>query len=312
MPALSTLKSNQTRAKNALAKEEQEANELLQQELSSINEQQIMKYSLSIGKSILSLETKLTRLEVTNDKLMDAYEEESNSEASAEFQSILEQDSEFMDSVIDKVSQLKVLKEEVERKRRELDTNHTQNLEQRLTQVQEQMSLLQSSQTRSEEFCLQPPLTGAVKPTQIDIPTYSRDVLKWKEFWDMFEASVHNEKRYVNIDKFTYLKSKLSGDALEAIAGYQLLNENYQIVVDVLKKRFGNKQVVIDSYYHNLSHLPVATNQAISLRQCYDAIERNLRSPEAVGEDVNHRHFIALISEKLPQRVLYQLYMLKA
>ena len=31
-----------------------------------------------------------------------------------------------------------------------------------------------------------------------------------------------------------------------------------------------------------------------------------------MGEDVNHRHFIALISEKLPQRVLYQLYMLKA
>ena len=312
MPALSTLKSNRTRAKNALAKEEQEANELLQQELSSINEQQIMKYSLSIGKSILSLETKLTRLEVANDKLMDAYEEESNSEASAEFQSILEQDSEFMDSVIDKVSQLKVLKEEVERKRRELDTSHTQNLEQRLTQVQEQMSLLQSSQTRSEELRLQPPLTGAVKPTQIDIPTYSGDVLKRKEFWDMFEASVHKEKRYASIDKFTYLKSKLSGDALEAIAGYQLLNENYQIVVDVLKKRFGNKQVIIDSYYHNLSHLPVATNQASSLRQCYDAIERNLRSLEAVGEDVNHRHFIALISEKLPQRVLYQLYMLKA
>jgi len=77
----------------------------------------------------------------------------------------------------------------------------------------------------------------------------------------------------------------------------------------VLKKRFGNKQVVID---YNLSHLPVTTNQASSLRQCYDAIERNLRSLEAIGEDVNHRHFIALISEKLPQRVLYQLYMLKA
>jgi len=32
MPALSTLKSNRTRARNALAKEEQEANELLQQD----------------------------------------------------------------------------------------------------------------------------------------------------------------------------------------------------------------------------------------------------------------------------------------
>ena len=121
----------------------------------------------------------------------------------------------------------------------------------------------------------------------------------------MFEASIHKEKRYANIEKFTYLKPKLSGDALEAIAGYQLSKENYQMVVNVLKKRFGNKQVVIDSYYHNLSHLPVVTNQTSSLHQCYDAIERNFRSLEAIGENVNHRHFIALISEKLPQRVLY-------
>jgi len=80
-----------------------------------------------------------------------AYEEESNPEASAEFQSTLEQDSEFMDNVIDKVSQLKVLKEEIEKKRRELDTNHTQNLKQRLT---------------------------AVRPAQTYIPTYSGNVFK--------------------------------------------------------------------------------------------------------------------------------------
>ena len=103
-------------------------------------------------------------------------------QASAEFQSTLEQDSEFMDNVIDKVSQLKVLQVEVERRKRELDTNHTQNLEQHLTQVQEQMSLLQSSQTRSEQYHLQPPLPRAVRRTQTDISPYSGDVLKWNEF----------------------------------------------------------------------------------------------------------------------------------
>jgi len=164
MPALSTLKSKRTRAKNALSREEQEANELLQQEMSEINEQQILKYSLSIGKSILNLETRLTRLEEANDNLMDALEEE---DASTEFQSTLDQDSEF----IDKVSQLKVLKEEVERKRRELDTSHTQTLEQRLTRIQEQMSSLQNSQTSSEQSHFQPPLVGAAKPSQIDIRT---------------------------------------------------------------------------------------------------------------------------------------------
>ena len=57
------------------------------------------------------------------------------------------------------------------------------------------------------------------------------------------------------------------------LAGYQLSNENYTVVFDVLKKRFGKKQLVIDAYYHDLSHLPPATNQLSSLHQCYDTIK---------------------------------------
>ena len=73
MPALSSLKSNRTRAKTALAKEEEEANTLLQSELTELNEdREIDRYLLSIGKVILNLETKLARLETADEKLMDA------------------------------------------------------------------------------------------------------------------------------------------------------------------------------------------------------------------------------------------------
>ena len=118
MPALSTLKGNRTRAKTALTREEQEANELLQQECDCSSEQQIVKFSLMIGKAILNLETKFSRLETANDKLMDAIDVESDFEAASEFQTVLDQDSELMDNVINKVSQLKTLKEEIERKRK--------------------------------------------------------------------------------------------------------------------------------------------------------------------------------------------------
>lgn len=63
MPALSILKNNWTRARNALTKEEYKK---LIKEASRINQHKIMKYSLSIGKSILSLETKLTWLDRSN------------------------------------------------------------------------------------------------------------------------------------------------------------------------------------------------------------------------------------------------------
>ena len=110
MPALSMLKSNQTRAKNALAREEGEANELLQQDWSDNNEQQIVKFCLTIGKVILNLETKLSRLEVANDKLGEAYDNGNDVETATEFHTTLDEDSEFMDNVISKVSQLKIQK----------------------------------------------------------------------------------------------------------------------------------------------------------------------------------------------------------
>ena len=108
-----------------------------------------------------------------------------------------------------------------------------------------------------------------------------------------------------------YLKSKLTKEALDAISGYQLSNSNYEVVVDVLKKRFGNAQLIIDGHYRSLAHLPAATNQSGKLKQCYDTMECHLRSLEALGENIEHCHFVALITEKLPQKVLYQLYMMK-
>ena len=226
---------------------------------------------------------------------------------------MLDEDSEFIDNVIGKVSQLRLLKEELERKRREMESSLTQGLECRLTQIQEQVTSIQSHRPSEVSSIWAPTLAvGSIKPPHLDMPTFAGDIVKWKEFWDMFNAAVHSNDKCANIDKFSCLKSKLCGDALQAISGYQLSNENYPVIVDVLKCRFGNKQLIVDAHYHDLSHLPPATNQVNSLRKCYDAIERNLRNLKAIGEDVNHRHFVALICEKLPQRVLYQLYMLKA
>jgi len=41
-------------------------------------------------------------------------------------------------------------------------------------------------------------------------------------------------------------------------------------------------------------------------------MECSLHSLEALGENIDYRHFVEMISEKLPQKVLHQLYMLKS
>ena len=60
--------------------------------------------------------TKLSRFETANEKLIDVFDAENAPKAATEFQATLDEDSELMDSIISKVSQLKTLKDEVEKK----------------------------------------------------------------------------------------------------------------------------------------------------------------------------------------------------
>jgi len=52
-----------------------------------------------------------------------------------------------------------------------------------------------------------------------------------------------------NLDIVTYLKSKFRKEALEAISGNQLSIDSYKVTVDVLKRKFGRPQLIIDTHY---------------------------------------------------------------
>ena len=122
MPLISTLKSSRTREKRALIKEQGETEELLQTDPSD-NPQENLKLSLSIGKVLLNLETKLKRLETANDKLAEAFEQGEDMEAAEQFQTTLDEESELIDNTITQISRLKLVKEELERRRRESESS---------------------------------------------------------------------------------------------------------------------------------------------------------------------------------------------
>ena len=115
MPTVTTLKSSRTREKKALVREKTEAETLLQTEWTD-SQQEMLKLSLSTSKVLLSLETKLARLEIANDKLAEALEQEENTEALEQFQTTLDEESELIEDTIGKIAQLKIMKEEIEKR----------------------------------------------------------------------------------------------------------------------------------------------------------------------------------------------------
>jgi hypothetical protein len=69
--------------------------------------------------------------------------------------------------------------------------------------------------------------------------------MKFKNFWDQFEAAVHNNETLPDVQKFTYLRSVLGGVAYQTIDGLEVTGANYNHAVDTLKHRFGRKRLAI-------------------------------------------------------------------
>ena len=84
------------------------------------------------------------------------------------------------------------------------------------------------------------------------------------------------------INKFSYLKTLLIGKAKYALNSLELTSGNHDEAVLILKSRFGDPQVVIQSNIDVLLALhPVSSSSNITdLRKIYDKVEtvsRNLR-----------------------------------
>ena len=106
--------------------------------------------------------------------------------------------------------------------------------------------------------------------------SFSGDKLKWNELGIHLHSKCIETKELSKTEKFNYLKSKLSGDALKAISGLLLSNDNYDIAIDILKTRFGRDQELIDLHYTQLINLQPANNKTNSLRSLLCDIEKHL------------------------------------
>ena len=115
---------------------------------------------------------------------------------------------------------------------------------------------------------------------KLNLPTFTGNPLQWFTFWDSFQAAVHSNTTLGDIQKFSYLKAQLTGDAARAISGFPLTNDNYTKAVQLLKERFGNASKVINAHMQSLLDLPNPKYELASLQPFYDTMESHIRGLE--------------------------------
>ena len=110
---------------------------------------------------------------------------------------------------------------------------------------------------------------------KLQLPNFDGYILKWPEFWDIYELSVHRQD-IPNVMKFSYLKGALRGSAALAITGISVTNEKYDVAIIILRERFGNKESIIEALYAKLQHLPKSSDRFGDIKHTYDVIEKLL------------------------------------
>ena len=146
-----------------------------------------------------------------------------------------------------------------------------------------------------------------VKLPKLSIKRFGGDLTKWTTFWDAFDAAVHSNPHLSNIEKFNYLNSLLESTAAEAVTGLSLTDANYSAAVAILKKRFGNTQLIVNRHMDALLRLTAVTSHhdVKGLRRLCDAIEANVRGLKALEVDSESYGslMVSILMNKMPSEI---------
>ena len=136
----------------------------------------------------------------------------------------------------------------------------------------------------------------------LQLPTFDGNPVNFPTFFEAFKV-VHEDANLPDASKLTYLSGQLRGRALSAIESFAHVDANYSEAIELLKTKYGNKDVIINTFLDNIINLKAPTRDYTSFDKFVSAVESNCRQLKAIDSTLCHdsRYLLArLIELKLP------------
>ena len=95
-----------------------------------------------------------------------------------------------------------------------------------------------------------------VRLPKLEISKFGGNPREFRTFQDAFRVAIDDNSNISNIEKFTYLRSYLMGEAEAAINGLAATDANYKEAFEILEQRYGNKQIIVNSHMDTFIKLP--------------------------------------------------------
>ena len=125
--------------------------------------------------------------------------------------------------------------------------------------------------------------------------------------YENFECAIVNNNDLSGIQKLTYLRSLIEGQASSTIKGLALTNSNFDVAMNLLKERYNNKQLLISAHMTSLLSLDkvIDIRDVSRLRKTYDKVEIQICSLENLGitSSMYGPLLVPILMQKLPEEL---------
>ena len=161
-----------------------------------------------------------------------------------------------------------------------------------------------SNSTSHSEISNSLGLRVKAKLPKLSLKKFHGEAMLFSPFWDSFVSAVDENQTLSDVEKFNYLESLLEGTAAAAIRGLPLTADNHEAAKNILKKRFGQPQIIINAHMESLVKIAAVTSDSNlkRRRELYDQVEAHVRALQALGVESGSygKLLIPLLMEKLP------------
>ncbi|XP_053686332.1 uncharacterized protein LOC128735874 [Sabethes cyaneus] len=129
--------------------------------------------------------------------------------------------------------------------------------------------------------------SSQVRLPDVNFPTFSGNFETWLNFHDLYVSLVHSSVELSNIQKFYYLRSSLTGDALQLIRTIPISASNYPVAWNLLIEHYQNPARLKQSYLDALFEFSVLKKEsALDLHSLVEKFEANVKVLQQLGEKI--------------------------
>ncbi|XP_055591231.1 uncharacterized protein LOC129743272 [Uranotaenia lowii] len=178
--------------------------------------------------------------------------------------------------------------------REEVNMRIIKDFENRFFEIKHSLGVLEAAESRScTSVQTVKPSTAVdsmprIKLPELKLPTFSGKLQDWITFRDTFTSMIHNNAHLSDIDKFTYLRTSLTDDALIEIGSIELTSANYTIAWRTLENTFENRKLLVKSYLDVLFAVsPMSEESYDQLNRVVKDFETTLMMLQKVGVETD-------------------------